>query len=186
MELFDPIVEEFTAARTNEARMQIASKFYAPNTYDRGMEQNFQDVKDVTNFKSKQKSEQHRTRGNTAYQSGQKKVALNLYTESIANAPSDSVELSLAYANRSAVLRAMGKCRECLVDIERALSRGYPKDKSFKLLLREMLCHRDLGHGDEIVASFNKAFNLLQSLAGPRTELWTQLRGSGCLQRCKD
>ncbi|KAF4529772.1 hypothetical protein B566_EDAN018037 [Ephemera danica] len=92
--------------------------------------------------------------------------ALKLYTQSIARAPTNSTELALAYANRSAVLRSMKKCRECLVDIQRALNHGYPTDKSYKLLLREVQCHRDLGNTKEMDASYEKASKLLQSLSG--------------------
>ncbi|KAF4527074.1 hypothetical protein B566_EDAN015693 [Ephemera danica] len=140
----DAIFKEFTEATTMENKMKIVAKFKSMLGPDNAHDRNFRLVKDKVNFKCKHGSEKFRTEGNEAYRKGENKKALILYTQSIANAPTDSVELALAYANRSAVLRSMQKCRECLVDIERALSHGYPTDKSFKLLLRELQCHRDL------------------------------------------
>ncbi|KAF4522348.1 hypothetical protein B566_EDAN011068, partial [Ephemera danica] len=160
------LIKEFSEAPTNEARMKVTANFFSLLGKDNYIEQCFREVKDKTNFKDKEKSEQFRTQGNTEYRKGDDKKALELYTKSIAYAPQDSSELSLAYANRSAVLRSMKKCRECLVDVERALSHGYPRDKSFKLLLRVMQCHRDLENNEEMDASFEKAANLLQSLPG--------------------
>ncbi|KAF4524029.1 hypothetical protein B566_EDAN013131 [Ephemera danica] len=123
-------------------------------------------IENKTNFKCPLESKRLRIEGNVKYQAVNEKEALRLYSKSIANAPIDSAELALAYANRSAVLRSMQKCRECLVDIERALSHGYPTDKSFKLLLRELQCHRDLGNMLKAQVSSVKAVKLIQSLSG--------------------
>ena len=52
-----------------------------------------------------------REKGNKAYQSKQNYEAIDLYTKSLqyAETGSDSETLSLAFANRSAVLLALGK-----------------------------------------------------------------------------
>ncbi|KAF4532549.1 hypothetical protein B566_EDAN010841, partial [Ephemera danica] len=163
--LFAPYVNEFSSAKTYEERMKVSSRLHGYLDGKNEIEKLFRAVKDKVNFKSPVKSRQFRTRGNSAYQNEDNKKALKLYTKSISRAPLDSSELALAYANRSAVLRSMKKCRECLVDIERALSHGYPRDTSFKLMLREMQCHRDMGNTKEMDASYEKASGLLQSLS---------------------
>ncbi|XP_058809124.1 SET and MYND domain-containing protein 4-like [Phymastichus coffea] len=63
-----------------------------------------------------------------------------LYSKSIATALNDSQELSLAYANRSAVLIKLLKYDECLQDIERALRLDYPDRLRGKLLCRKIEC----------------------------------------------
>ncbi|KAF4524028.1 hypothetical protein B566_EDAN013130 [Ephemera danica] len=163
---FDALVQEFTDATTMENKMKVVAKFKSMLGPDNPYDRDYRFVKDKVNFKCKLGSEGFRTAGNEAYRKGNKFQAVRLYSQSIANAPIDSVELALAYANRSAVLRSMKNCRECLVDIERALSHGYPTDKSFKLLLRELQCHRDLGNMLKAQVSRNKAIKLLQSLPG--------------------
>ncbi|KAF4519624.1 hypothetical protein B566_EDAN003791 [Ephemera danica] len=107
-----------------------------------------------------------RKQGNSAYLRKDYINALKFYTQSIANAPIDSPELALAYANRTAVLNALGKYRECLIDIQRAMKCGYPIDKSFKLLLREAQCYQDLGDKEKANISFNKAIDLLLNYSG--------------------
>ncbi|KAF7989784.1 hypothetical protein HCN44_008458 [Aphidius gifuensis] len=51
-----------------------------------------------------------------------------------------SKELSLAYANRSAVLFKARLYEDCLLDIERSLKAGYPDKLKTKLFLRQSLC----------------------------------------------
>ncbi|KAJ8936173.1 hypothetical protein NQ318_019054, partial [Aromia moschata] len=63
--------------------------------------------------------------------------ALEMYTRSIATAELDSEYLSIAYANRSAVLFENKYYKECLEDIERALKGKYPSNLVPKLLNRK-------------------------------------------------
>ncbi|KAF4521764.1 hypothetical protein B566_EDAN006283 [Ephemera danica] len=150
--------------------MKVTLKLHTLIGKDNFIEQRFKQVKGKTNFKDKEKSEQFRTEGNSEYRNRNNQKALELYTKSIAYAPHDSSELHVAYANRSAVLRSMGKCRECLVDVKRALSHGYPKDKSFKLLIRELQCHRDLENSKEVIESFEKASKITEQVRSDLTE----------------
>ncbi|KAF4532547.1 hypothetical protein B566_EDAN010839 [Ephemera danica] len=158
---FATLTQQFSAATTNEDKMKIVAKYYSVLGPENYVEQCFKEVKDKPNFKCREKSEMFRTEGNAVYRNGDHGKALRLYTKSIAYAPLDSSELSLAYANRSAVLRTMKKYRECLVDIQRALNHGYLINNGFKLVLREMQCHRDLANGMEMAASYEKASKLL-------------------------
>lgn len=72
--------------------------------------------------------------------------ALKLYTTSVAYAPYPSEQLTLAYANRSAVLKKLCKYEECIQDIDRALALSYPDNLKFKLYLRKAECLEALKH----------------------------------------
>lgn len=94
--------------------------------------------------KSTDKAEEWRLVGNVAFRNKKYYDALRLYTESVANAPVGSVELALAYANRSAVLITMGKLTECLLDINRAFQENYPEARRQKLVDRKNKCVKPL------------------------------------------
>lgn len=68
--------------------------------------------------------------------------AWELYNKSIALAPTNSQELSIAYANRSAVLFSLQKYKECDQDINRAMALDYPKKLVPKLLIRKISCYK--------------------------------------------
>lgn len=70
--------------------------------------------------------------------------ALELYTKSIAHAMPGSEEISLAHANRAAVLLSLDLPEESLVDIERAIEFGYPEKSKPKLLIRRAECYTKL------------------------------------------
>ncbi|XP_044005657.1 SET and MYND domain-containing protein 4-like [Aphidius gifuensis] len=70
--------------------------------------------------------------------------SIEAYTKSIAYAPIGSSELSLAYANRSAVLFKARLYEDCLLDIERSLKTGYPDRLKTKLHIRQALCFKAL------------------------------------------
>lgn len=74
--------------------------------------------------------------------------ALKLYTASIAYAPCSSVQLALAYANRSAMLKQICKYEECIQDIDRALALTYPDNLKFKLYVRKVKCLDALNHSN--------------------------------------
>jgi tetratricopeptide (TPR) repeat protein len=80
--------------------------------------------------------------GNKAYQEGKDIEALHFYTQAVIAAPCDektgkSKELSVALANRSAVLFSLKAFALALDDIRLALESGYPEDLHFKLLERK-------------------------------------------------
>ncbi|KAF7995913.1 hypothetical protein HCN44_007020 [Aphidius gifuensis] len=86
--------------------------------------------------------------GNKEYTTAKNKdylrKSIEAYTKSIAFAPLGSSELSLAYANRSAVLFKARLYEDCLLDIERSLKAGYPDKLKTKLFLRQSLCFKAL------------------------------------------
>lgn len=90
--------------------------------------------------KSSKKSVDFREAGNTFFRNGRHKDALRLYTESVAMAFPDSVELSLAFANRSAALFLLGNYSACLQDINRSLNLQCPEWVCEKLLKRKKAC----------------------------------------------
>ncbi|KAJ9586076.1 hypothetical protein L9F63_020273, partial [Diploptera punctata] len=98
-----------------------------------------------------------RLQGNTKYQQRNDAQSLTLYTESIIHAPKDSEELSMALANRSAVLYHMKSYQLCLRDIELALQHGYPDNLKYKLILRRDQCLKNLGRHQEAIESLQKA-----------------------------
>lgn len=70
--------------------------------------------------------------GNQKFVSGEDIEAIESYTMSLAYA--DSPELkAYAYANRSAALYRKQFYKECLMDIDAAVSSGYPEEKKKKL-----------------------------------------------------
>lgn len=74
--------------------------------------------------------------------------ALELYNKSICFAENDSEELSIAYANRSAVYFALRMYERCLENIDMAKSIGtYPSKLLPKLLYRESLCQNEIVSG---------------------------------------
>ncbi|XP_044004260.1 SET and MYND domain-containing protein 4-like [Aphidius gifuensis] len=92
--------------------------------------------------------------GNKEYTTAKNKdylcKSIEAYTKSIAFAPVGSSELSLAYANRSAVLFRARLYEDCLLDIERSLKAGYPDKLKTKLFLRQSLCLKALKPSSEL------------------------------------
>ncbi|KOC68566.1 SET and MYND domain-containing protein 4 [Habropoda laboriosa] len=73
---------------------------------------------------------------------------LELYTESISYAPNPSIELALAYANRSVVLLKLRKYEECIQDIDRSLPMTNSDNLLAKLYVRKLECLVALQHPD--------------------------------------
>ncbi|KOX78383.1 N-lysine methyltransferase SMYD2-A [Melipona quadrifasciata] len=70
--------------------------------------------------------------GNQQFVMGDDNEAIKYYTMSLAYA-TDNELMSYAYANRSAALYRKQMFKECLIDIDAALSHGYPEEKRKKL-----------------------------------------------------
>lgn len=89
--------------------------------------------------KCDQLSADFRNRGNKSFAKRQDMEALCFYSNALLYATTPKL-LSLAYANRSAVLYALNKYEKCLIDIERAFEAGYDNDLRPKLEKRRELC----------------------------------------------
>jgi tetratricopeptide (TPR) repeat protein len=86
--------------------------------------------------KSEDKSIKLRETGNNFYIKGNYIKALECFNASIAVAPTDSKTLSLAFANRSVTLQAVGHYTESFDDLQRCLELGYPEELQYKIYLR--------------------------------------------------
>ncbi|XP_044005059.1 SET and MYND domain-containing protein 4-like [Aphidius gifuensis] len=71
-------------------------------------------------------------------------IVLEELTKSIANAPPGSVEISKSYGDRSAVLFDARLISDCLLDLNQALTTGYPENLKIHLYLRQAMCHQIL------------------------------------------
>eukprot|EP00092_Neocalanus_flemingeri_P100883 GFUD01128895.1.p1 GENE.GFUD01128895.1~~GFUD01128895.1.p1 ORF type:complete len:670 (+),score=162.71 GFUD01128895.1:141-2150(+) len=98
--------------------------------------------------KNGKRSQQLREQGNKAYTAKKNEQALQLYTDSVRFAPctleGKGEELSLALANRSAVLFQMKQFRLALQDIELSFLAGYPQDMAYKLHERKGKCLKEM------------------------------------------
>ena len=113
--------------------------------------------------KSQDLSIKLRNEGNEWFKKKQYNKAMKCYSQSILLAPTNcGVELSLAFANRSAVLSALEHWMPCIRDIELALSKGYPPDLHHKLLERRGNCWLKLGNTQQALKSFTQAKDYLQ------------------------
>ncbi|CAL7936338.1 unnamed protein product [Xylocopa violacea] len=86
----------------------------------------------IPEVKNEDDSIQYREEGNQHFVMGNDDEAIKCYTMSLAYANNNEL-MSYAYANRSAALYRKQMFKECLIDIDSALSFGYPEEKRNKL-----------------------------------------------------
>lgn len=100
--------------------------------------------------KNAEKSIELRAEGNRYFSLKNKDYfkALEYYNSSICHAPFDSEQLSIGYANRSAIYFEWKKYDTCLENIELAKKAGYPQRLMEKLLKRETECMRLLNENN--------------------------------------
>ncbi|KYN42350.1 SET and MYND domain-containing protein 4 [Trachymyrmex septentrionalis] len=99
--------------------------------------------------KNKEDSIRYREEGNQHFVMGDDLEAIECYTLSLAYADSDEL-MAYAHANRSAALYRKQLYKECLIDIDAALSHGYPKEKQKNLKDR----------GDKAITEIKKLLQL--------------------------
>lgn len=135
-------------------------------------------VEPCFNSKSAEHSIRLRREGNKLYQKDQHYKALEVYTCSILNAPVEGPgnELSLALANRSAVLFKLREYPKSLEDIQQALSYGYPVELRYKLLDRQGKCLLQLGRRSAAVDCFQEAKKVLDESKLDETKRGTFLK----------
>ena len=88
-------------------------------------------------------------------------VNSDLHSDSVNRHTSEEKEieplLALALANISAVFLCMKMYRECIADIDIALSQGFPINIVYKLFERKAKCFAHLKQGEKAIENFNKA-----------------------------
>lgn len=108
------------------------------------------------NLKSDEVSVVYREKGNKKYSHKEDLLAVQYYSVSVAFASLESEELSVAFANRSAVSFSLREYSTSLKDIERALSGRYPQQLRYKLYERKGKCLKYLG----LTASAKESFQV--------------------------
>jgi SET and MYND domain-containing protein 4 len=82
----------------------------------------------ISKMKNDIAAEQFRNEGNKTYLSGKFYEALICYNKSLCNSTSQSANLGLGYANRSAIYFEMKQFDKCLQNIELARAHGYKNE----------------------------------------------------------
>lgn len=104
--------------------------------------------------KSSAASEKHRNDGNRAFVQKDDMSAMYHYTRAIGFALPGGKEISIAFANRSAVTYSLGDFADAVKDIDRALQGDYPDHLKFKLWERKGKAFLELGKFSEAKSSF--------------------------------
>lgn len=107
--------------------------------------------------KSSAASEKHRNDGNRAFVQKDDMSAMYHYTRAIGFASAGSKEMSIAFANRSAVTYSLGDFADVVKDIDRALQGNYPDHLKYKLWERKGKAFLELGKFLEAKSSFENA-----------------------------
>lgn len=89
-------------------------------------------------------STRSRELGNKQIQEGVYYEAMRLYNISLCYAEIDTVNISLAYANRSLCFLKLEKYHQCLIDIELAINANYPQSEMGKLEKRREFCLKQM------------------------------------------
>lgn len=100
------------------------------------------DVSQWMEQKCDKRAEQYRNKGNTLYASNQFLAAIEMYNQSLCYAEHDGnlYNLSVGFANRSAVFFKLKMYHECLESIRLAKEHDYPAQLLPKLQKREVNC----------------------------------------------
>lgn len=96
----------------------------------------------MTSVKCNEIADKFRDDGNAHWRSGEFHEALVAYNKSLCHAEESSEQLSLAYANRSAVYLAVKMFDKCLENIKLSVDHGYQINKLSKLNEREEKCKK--------------------------------------------
>ena len=120
-------------------------------------------------------AEKFRSEGNRLYREKKLEQALLAYNYSILAAPHPGLDgevlgsehegLSLAFANRSAVLYEMSQYKAALADAERALDCGYPPLKRHRLHERRAKCLQAMGRMEESNAVLEETLTALTTMS---------------------
>ncbi|AWO99826.1 putative SET and MYND domain-containing protein 4 [Scophthalmus maximus] len=90
-----------------------------------------------------------RERGNCSFKTRDYTAAALHYSQGVSFAPLSSEQLPLCYANRSAALHHLQLYQDCLNDIDKALTNGYPSHLQHKLEDRRTQCLKHVSQGQK-------------------------------------
>ncbi|KAK6191540.1 hypothetical protein SNE40_003204 [Patella caerulea] len=155
----DNVNAVFSACKTDIERFRVL--YSNPVIYDAV------EIKEDYISKDLEMAKKLRTDGNEKFKAKQNTAALQLYSKSIIMAPlpkdNNSPELSLAFANRSAVLYHLEKYILCLQDIKMALKYQYPEKLKYKLYERKGKCYYYLKQKEEAITAFEDSMEHLEN-----------------------
>ncbi|CAH1247648.1 SMYD4 [Branchiostoma lanceolatum] len=160
---------EFSGLKSNEERAKFCLQLdcWEGETLSQLIEK-LQSLKGKVG-KSTDRANHLRDKGNTAYKAQQFQEAFTLYTNSISYSPEalssdgNGTEcLSLALANRSAVLFQLQEYKLCLVDILASIDAGYPESLQYKLLHRKVLVLFKLGRIEDAKKEVKDALEAIE------------------------
>ncbi|XP_024935657.1 SET and MYND domain-containing protein 4 isoform X2 [Cephus cinctus] len=109
----------------------------------------------------------YREEGNQHFVSGDDTEAIESYTKSLAYADNQEL-MAYAHANRSAALYRKQMFKECLIDVDTALSLGYPEEKRQKLTERGVKALAEIQKRLEIENFLPEEDNTLGSIFGEK------------------
>ncbi|CRK87832.1 CLUMA_CG001620, isoform A [Clunio marinus] len=121
----------------------------------------------MSELKSKELAEKYRNEGNIHFRVKDFYGALVLYNKSLCHAQ-NMEQLSLAYANRSAVYIEVKMFDECVENIRLAKENGYPMNKVIKLNEREKNCKNLINQTLRILADDPLSFFKLSLTANEK------------------
>ncbi|KAM3966739.1 SET and MYND domain containing, class 4, member 3 [Aphomia sociella] len=112
--------------------------------------------------KDLEKARQLKDEGNKAVQKGDWGKALELYSQSLVFMPkTETEELSIVLANRSAALNHLEQYEDALLDIRRCLSLGYPRHLRYKVYERKARSLLVLKRNQEAITAFQDTISAL-------------------------
>lgn len=115
----------------------------------------------------------YREQGNKKFQKKDYMAATVLYSKGISHSRSNTEDISLCYANRSAALFHLGQYEMCLKDIIRAQMHGYPERLQPKVMMRKAECLVTLGRlqeANQIISDLETNFTARTTLAATQFE----------------
>lgn len=99
-------------------------------------------IADLKAIKDTDISIRARALGNEKYRQRRFLDALEFYNLSLIHAVPESIEIPLAYANRSAVYLEVNEYQLCFDNIQFAIDSGYPFEKFLTLIVRREKCKK--------------------------------------------
>ncbi|XP_055917831.1 SET and MYND domain-containing protein 4 [Eupeodes corollae] len=155
-------IEKISQCTSDKKRMEYIDSLEFVRSNDLKIERTFEGKNSSTAAALKEK-------GNQAFKAMKWLEAMVLYSKSYIALPDEkSAEKSIILANRSATLYHMTKYDETLLDIQRAMDYGYPKDLIYKLYERQARCYLAKKNFSSALLAFQKTVSTLDDAKLPQ------------------